>query len=114
MDNDNPTPAQEPQTPDIAAIRAEAFTEARTEVLAYVSEINELCLLAGVPQKAMDFITKAVPLAEVRKALLEAKAATADATAIAGQIPVNASPANAESKIDTAGIYAKRNQRKEK
>lgn len=101
---------QAPQPPDLEALRAEA----RTEALAYVGEVNELCLLAGMPDRAMNFITKSVPLAEVRKALLDAKAAQADATAIAGQIPVNTKPANAEQKIDTAGIYAKRNQKKEK
>lgn len=97
------------QPPDLAAVRAEA----RTEALAYVGEVNELCLLAGMPDRAMNFITKSVPLAEVRKALLDAKAAQADATAIAGQIPVNTKPVNADPKIDTAAIYAKRNKRKE-
>lgn len=100
---------QTPQAPDLEAVRAEA----RTEALAYVSEVNELCMLAGMPAKAMDFIGKAVPVAEVRKALLDARAAQADATAIAGQIPANTKPANADPKIDTAAIYAKRNKRKE-
>lgn len=112
-DNTNPLPEQ-PQAPDMEAIRAEALTAARTEVLGYVSEVNELCLLAGVPHKAMDFIGKAVPMAEVRKALLEARAAAADATVITGQIPANLNPNAAEAKIDTAAIYAKRNQKKEK
>lgn len=113
MTQEDPTPQPEAQTPDIDAIRTEARHEARTEALAYVTEVNELCLLAGVPQKAMDFVAKAVPVAEVRRALLETRAAMADATAIAGQIPANASQAQAEPKIDTAGIYAKRNQKKE-
>ena len=118
MNNDDPTPtatpAPEQQTPDLAAIRGEAQKEARAEALAYVTEVNELCLLAGMPDKAMSFIAKAVPLAEARKSLLEAKATKADATAIAGQIPANPTPNAAETKIDTAAIYAKRNQKKEK
>ena len=50
MNNDDPTltttptttPAPEQPTPDLAAIRVEAQKEARTEALAYVTEVNEL------------------------------------------------------------------------
>jgi len=109
MDNNAPQEELEKPMPDLAALKAEA----RAEALAYVTEINELCLLAGMPDKAMGFIAKAVPLAEARKSLLEAKATKADATAIAGQIPANTNPNTAETKIDTAALYAKRNQKKE-
>jgi signal peptide peptidase SppA len=98
--------------PDLAALKADLKEEAKTEAMAYVAEVTELCQLAGVPDKAAAFITKAVPAAEVRKALLETRAAQADATAIAGQIPANANPTtNAEPKIDTAAIYAARNKK---
>lgn len=86
--------------------------EAKREALAYVTEVTELCQLAAMPDKAMAFIAKAVPIAEVRKALLDARAAQADASAIVGQIPASTSPTNAETKIDTAAIYAARNQKK--
>ncbi len=86
--------------------------QARAETLAYVTEVNELCSLAGFPEKAMDFIGKAVPVADVRKTLIDAKAAQADANAIAGQIPANTTQTtNAEPKIDTAAIYAARNKK---
>jgi signal peptide peptidase SppA len=108
-------PMDTPQTeepeqpmPDLTALKAEA----KAEVLAYVTEVTELCQLGGMPDKAMIFIAKAVPLAEVRKALLDAKAAQADAAVIAGQIPANANP-NAENKIDMAAIYERRNAKKE-
>lgn len=95
-------------SPDIEAIKAQA----KTEVLAYVAEVNELCQLAGMPDNAAAFIAKAVPVAEVRKALLTAKAAADEATALVGQLPSNALANNpAEPKIDTAGIYAARNQK---
>lgn len=96
--------------PDLAALKADLKEEARTEAMAYVAEVTELCQLAGAPDKAAAFVAKAVPAAEVRKALLESRAAQADATAIAGQIPANTTP-SAEPKIDTAAIYAARNKK---
>lgn len=98
--------------PDLSALQADLKKEAKAEAMAYVAEVTELCQLAGAADKAMAFISKAIPTAEVRKALLEARAAQADATAIAGQIPANATPATpAEPKIDTAAIYAARNKK---
>lgn len=96
--------------PDLAALKADLKEEARSEAMAYVAEVTELCQLAGAPDKAAAFVAKAVPAAEVRKALLESRAAQADATAIAGQIPANTTP-SAEPKIDTAAIYAARNKK---
>jgi signal peptide peptidase SppA len=96
--------------PDLAALKADLKEEARTEAMAYVAEVTELCQLAGAPDKAATFVAKAVPAAEVRKALLESRAAQADAMAIAGQIPANTNP-SAEPKIDTAAIYAARNKK---
>lgn len=96
--------------PDLAALKADLKEEARTEAMAYVAEVTELCQIAGAPDKAAAFVAKAVPAAEVRKALLEFRAAQADATAIASQIPANTTP-SAEPKIDTAAIYAARNKK---
>ncbi len=97
--------------PDLAALKADLKEEAQAEALAYVAEVTELCQLSGMADKAAAFIAKAVPAAEVRKALLEARATKADATAIAGQSPANTPPSNAEPKIDTAAIYAARNKK---
>jgi signal peptide peptidase SppA len=97
--------------PDLAALKADLKEEAQAEALAYVAEVTELCQLSGMADKAAAFIAKAVPAAEVRKALLEARASKADATAIAGQSPANTPPSNAEPKIDTAAIYAARNKK---
>lgn len=98
--------------PDLAALKADLKEEAKTEAMAYVAEVTELCQLAGAPDKAAAFIAKAIPAADVRKALIEARATQADATAIAGQIPANTNPTNnAEPKIDTAAIYASRNKK---
>lgn len=98
--------------PDLAALKADLKEEAKTEAMAYVAEVTELCQLADAPDKAAAFIAKAIPAADVRKALIEARATQADATAIAGQIPANTNPTNnAEPKIDTAAIYASRNKK---
>ena len=108
-----PMAAQEPAV-DIAALTAQAKAEARAEALAYVAEVNELCQLAGMPDKAAGFVAKAVPVAEIRKTLLAAKAATAEATAIMSQHEGMAGSPSAESKIDTAAIYSSRNNPKGK
>jgi signal peptide peptidase SppA len=98
--------------PDLEAMKAGLKEEAKTEAMAYVAEVTELCQLAGAPDKAAAFIAKAIPTADVRKALLEARATQAEATAIAGQVPANTNPTNnAEPKIDTAAIYAARNKK---
>lgn len=98
--------------PDLETMKAGFKEEAKTEAMAYVAEVTELCQLAGVPDKTAAFIAKAIPTADVRKALLEARATQADATAIAGQIPANTNTTNnAEPKIDTAAIYAARNKK---
>ncbi len=98
--------------PDLETMKAGFKEEAKTEAMAYVAEVTELCQLAGVPDKAAAFIAKAIPTADVRKALLEARATQAEATAIAGQVPANTNPTNnAEPKIDTAAIYAARNKK---
>jgi signal peptide peptidase SppA len=106
-----PMAAQEPAV-DIAALTAQAKAEARAEALAYVAEVNELCQLAGMPDKAAGFVAKAVPVADIRKTLLTAKAATAEATAIMSQHEGMAGSPSAKSKIDTAAIYSSRNNPK--
>jgi hypothetical protein len=100
-------PAAEPtaQVIDLDGIRAEE----RQATLGYVSEVHELCALAGRDGQAATFIAKATPVAQVRRALLEARAAEDEATAIRGQVR---SPViePAQASIDTQAIYAARNQ----
>lgn len=90
--------------PNLEALRAQAHGDA----MAYMAEVTQLCQLAGLPDKAADLIARQVPVAEVRKALLEAKAITAEATTISGHIP-SGQTERPKAKIDTAAIYAKRN-----
>jgi ATP-dependent protease ClpP protease subunit len=103
-----PTPAAAPPTSqviDLDGVRADE----RRATLAYVAEVHELCALAGRGDLAAGFIAKASQLAQVRRALLEARAAEDEATAIRSQVrPASVEPA--QPAIDTASIYAARNQ----
>jgi hypothetical protein len=93
------------QVIDLDAVRADE----RRATLAYVAEVHELCALAGRGDLAAGFVAKATPVAQVRRALLEARAAEDEATAIRSQVrPASVEPA--QPAIDTAAIYAARNQ----
>jgi hypothetical protein len=74
-----------------------------------VAEVHELCALAGRGDLAAGFVAKATPVAQVRRALLEARAAEDEATVIRSQGRPNAVEP-AQPAIDTAAIYAARNQ----
>jgi ATP-dependent Clp endopeptidase proteolytic subunit ClpP len=104
-----PTPAAAQPTAqviDLDTIRADE----RRATLAYAAEVHELCVIAGRGDLAAGFIAKASPVAQVRCALLEARAAEDEATAIRSQVrPASVDPA-AQPAIDTAAIYAARNQ----
>jgi ATP-dependent Clp protease, protease subunit len=102
-----PATAAQPsaQVIDLDAVRADE----RKATLAYVTEVHELCALAGRGELAAGFIAKATPVAQVRRALLETRAAEDEATAIRSQVrPATLEPAR--PSIDTAAIYIARNQ----
>lgn len=70
--------------------------QARKETLAYAREVSELCMLAGFADRAARFITAETSVAQVREALLDARAAADARTAIdgsreprAGQMPAS-------------------------
>jgi ATP-dependent Clp protease, protease subunit len=101
----NPQPEATAQVIDLDGVRAEE----RRATLAYVSEVHELCALAGRGDLAAGFVAKATPVAQIRRALLEARAAEDEATAIRSQVrPASVEPV--QPAIDTAAIYAARNQ----
>ena len=100
-----PPPQAAAQVIDLDAVRADE----RRATLAHVAEVHELCALAGRSDLAAGFIAKATPVAQIRRALLEARAAEDEATAIRSQVrPATVEPA--QPAIDTAAIYAARNQ----
>jgi hypothetical protein len=93
------------QVIDLDAVRADE----RKATLAYVGEVHELCALAGRDVLAAGFVARAMPVAQIRHALLEARAVEDEATAIRSQVRP-ASVESAQPAIDTAAIYAARNQ----
>jgi ATP-dependent Clp endopeptidase proteolytic subunit ClpP len=100
-----PPPQATAQVIDLDAVRADE----RRATLAYVAEVHELCALAGRGDLAASFVAKATPVAQIRRALLEARAAEDEATGIRSQVrPASVEPA--QPAIDTAAIYAARNQ----
>jgi ATP-dependent protease ClpP protease subunit len=93
------------QVIDLEAVRADE----RKAALAYVAEVHELCTIAGRGDLAAGFVAKGTAVAQIRRALLEARAAEDEATAIRSQVrPASVEPA--QPAIDTAAIYAARNQ----
>lgn len=73
-----------------AAQLAERVAEARREVTQSAQAIAELCLIAGAPDKAAEFIAAGKTEAEVRRVLIEARAARSDATPIQSTINADA------------------------
>ena len=67
--------------------RNEGTAAGEARALAYVSEVNDLCALAGCPEKAAEFIGKKVAVADVRSALLGAKASKTDADTVVAHQP---------------------------
>jgi hypothetical protein len=100
-----PPPQATAQVIDLDEVRADE----RRATLAYVSEVHEVCALAGRNDLSAGFIAKATTIADVRQALLKARAAEDEATAIRGQVRTPAFEP-AQPAIDTAAIYAARNQ----
>jgi len=64
--------------------------EARREVTQTAQAIAELCLLAGCPDRAAEFIAAGKSQADVRRALIDARATQSDATDIRSTITVDA------------------------
>jgi ATP-dependent Clp protease, protease subunit len=100
-----PHPQASAQVIDLDAVRADE----RRATLAYVAEVHELCALGGRGDLAASFVAQATPVAQVRRGLLEARAADDEATTIRSQVRMPAVD-TAQPAIDTAAIYAARNQ----
>jgi ATP-dependent protease ClpP protease subunit len=84
-----------------------ARTQGRNEALAYMREINEICALAGLPEKAQAFIEKDAKPVDVRKELLEARASADAARAISNSPPTNQSQ-KPTAKVDLVADMKRR------
>ncbi len=106
-----PTPTSAAVAPTPSGGQVVSIEEARqggaAAERARASEIADLCRLASMPEHALGFIEAGTPIPEVRRALLEARAA---ASASPGEIDGHppAAPGSGR-KIDTAAIYRKWN-----
>jgi len=86
----------EPRGVDDAATTAlatQAREDARREMAQSARAIAELCVLAGCPAQAADFIAAGTTEAEVRRVLIEARAAQADREDIRSTITADAGTA---------------------
>lgn len=100
---DKTAPEKTGNVVDIDAARAQG----RTEALAYMREINEICALAGVPEKAQAFIEKDAKPADVRKELIEARASADAARTINNNPPINQSQ-KPTAKVDIVADMKRR------
>ena len=82
----------ENEAPEMIGVDAAAVlvAEAKHEVTQSAQAIAELCLIAGTPDKVAEFIAAGKTEAEVRRVLIEAKAARSDATPIQSTINADA------------------------
>jgi ClpP class serine protease len=69
-------------------------TEARREVTQSAQAIAEVCLLAGCPDRAAEFIAAGKAEADVRRVLIDARAARSEADEIRSTITVDAGAQN--------------------
>ena len=79
--------------------------EARREVTQTAQAIAELCLLAGCPDRAAEFIAAGKSQADVRRVLIDARAAQSDAADIRSTITVDAGT-QAMDRPETSPIVA--------
>lgn len=77
-----------------------ALDAARDGGVAYAQEVLDICLLAGMSDKASGFIKDRKPVAEVRREVLAARAAKDAETAVSGKHGGAASPAPAKAGWD--------------
>jgi signal peptide peptidase SppA len=101
----------EEQTIDIldgdeaAAQLAQAVAEAKRDVTQTAQAIAEVCMLAGCPERAAEFIAAGKSQSEVRRVLIDARAAHTEATEIRSTITAEAGTA-VPSHAETSPIVA--------
>lgn len=97
-------PAVATNVVDIDAAR----TQGRSDALAYVREINEICVLAGAPDKAQAFIDKEAKPADVRKELLAARASADAAREVSNRNAPHTPSQKPTAKVDLAADMRRR------
>jgi signal peptide peptidase SppA len=94
-----------PGDEEAAAQLAQAVAEAKRDVTQTAQAIAEVCMLAGCPERAAEFIAAGKSQSEVRRVLIDARAAYAEATEIRSTITAEAGTA-VPSHAETSPIVA--------
>ncbi len=94
-----------PGDEEAAAQLAQAVAEAKRDVTQTAQAIAEVCMLAGCPERAAEFIAAGKSQSEVRRVLIDARAAYAEATEIRSTITAEARTA-VPSHAETSPIVA--------
>ena len=92
---------------EVAAQLAQAVAEAKRDVTQTAQAIAEICMLAGCPERAAEFIAAGKSQSEVRRVLIDARAAHAEATEIRSTITAEAGtavPSHAEASPIVAAV----------
>lgn len=82
-----------PGDDEAAAQLAQAMAEAKRDVTQTAQAIAEICMLAGCPERAAEFIAAGKSQPEVRRVLIDARAAHTEATEIRSTITAEAGTA---------------------
>ncbi len=108
MSSENSLPENLPMDADEAAAQvAQLVAEARREVTQTAQAIAEVCMLAGCPDRAAEFIAAGKTEADVRRVLIDARAAQTEATEIRSTITAEAGtaiPSHAETSPIVAAV----------
>ncbi len=94
-----------PDGDEAAAQLAQAVADAKRDVTQTAQAIAEVCMLAGCPERAAEFIAAGKSQSEVRRVLIDARAAYAEATEIRSTITAEAGTA-VPSHAETSPIVA--------
>lgn len=94
-----------PGDDEAAAQLARAVADAKRDVTQTAQAIAEICMLAGCPERAAEFIAAGKSQSEVRRMLIDARAAHAEATEIRSTITAEAGTA-VPSHAETSPIVA--------
>ena len=96
-----------PGVDEAAAQMAQAVAEAKRDVTQTAQAIAEVCMLAGCPERAAEFIAAGKSQSEVRRVLIDARAAHTEATEIRSTITAEAGtavPSHAEASPIVAAV----------
>jgi signal peptide peptidase SppA len=94
-----------PGVDEAAAQMAQAVADAKRDVTQTAQAIAEVCMLAGCPERAAEFIAAGKSQSEVRRVLIDARAAQTEATEIRSTITAEAGTA-VPSHAETSPIVA--------